>query len=102
MTDSLKGKVAIVTGATKGIGYGIAESLLREGVKVFITARNKSRVREAVGDLSRSGQVNGETCDVRSEDQVRMMVEECERVFGGIDILINNAGMGIFGKTVEE
>jgi len=41
-------------------------------------------------------------CDVRSEEQVRQMLEEAERVFGGVDILVNNAGMGVFGKTVEE
>ncbi|MBK8150158.1 MAG: SDR family oxidoreductase [Acidobacteria bacterium] len=95
-------KVAVVTGATKGIGYAIAERLLESGARVFICARNKPELKRALEQLSASGTVEGEVCDVRSEDQVRMMLEEAKRVFGGVDILINNAGMGVFGKTVEE
>lgn len=99
---SVKGKTAVVTGGTKGIGYAIAEALVRAGATVFICGRNRSDVRNAVADLSQLGNAAGEACDVRSEDQVRQMIEECERVFGEIDILVNNAGMGVFGKTVEE
>lgn len=99
---NLVDKVAVVTGGTKGIGFAIAESLVRSGAKAFICGRNRTELRDAVADLSKHGHVGGEICDVRSEDQVRQMLDECERVFGGIDILINNAGMGIFGKTVEE
>jgi NAD(P)-dependent dehydrogenase (short-subunit alcohol dehydrogenase family) len=95
-------KVSVVTGGTKGIGYAIAKKLLENGVKVFICARSKSEIRDAISDLSKFGQVAGEVCDVRSEDQVRMMIEECERVFGGLDVLVNNAGVGINGKTIEE
>ena len=95
-------KVAVVTGGTKGIGYAIAESLLKNGVKIFVCARDKSELRRALEKLSAFGNVEGEICDVRSETQVRMMLEECVRVFGGIDILVNNAGIGIIGKTVEE
>jgi 3-oxoacyl-[acyl-carrier protein] reductase len=98
----MKDKIAVVTGGTKGIGYAIAEKLLESGAKVFICARNKPELRRALERLSASGNVEGEVCDVRSEDQVRMMLEECARVFGGIDILINNAGIGIMDKTVEE
>lgn len=98
----MKDKIAVVTGATKGIGYAIAESLLAAGAKVFISARNKSELKRALEKLSSLGAVEGETCDVRSEAQVKMMLEETERVFGGVDILINNAGIGIIGKTVEE
>jgi 3-oxoacyl-[acyl-carrier protein] reductase len=99
---SIDGKIAIVTGGSKGIGYAIAEALVKNGANVFICARDKSELRRAIEDLSRSGRAEGEVCDVRSEAQVRIMLEECERVFGGIDILVNNAGMGVFGKTVEE
>ena len=98
----MKDKIAVVTGGTKGIGYAIAEKLLESGAKVFICARNKPELKHALEQLSASGRVEGEICDVRSEDQVRMMLEECLRVFGGLDILINNAGIGIIGKTVEE
>ncbi len=99
---SLENKVAVVTGASKGIGYAIAEKLLEAGAKVFICARNKPELRRALEQLSASGRVEGEICDVRSEDQVRLMLEEAARMFGGIDILVNNAGIGIIGKTVEE
>lgn len=99
---SLKDKVAIVTGGSKGIGYAIAEELLRNGAKVLICGRDKPDVKRALERLSASGQVDGEICDVRSEEQVRMMLAECERLFGGLDILVNNAGVGYFGTTVEE
>ncbi len=98
----VQGKVAVVTGGTKGIGYAIAERLVRDGAKVFVCARDRGELKAAVGRLSALGDADGEVCDVRSEDQVRMMLAECERVFGGVDILVNNAGIGIMGKTVEE
>ena len=76
--------------------------MLKQGANAFVCARDKAELRRAVDQLSQNGRVEGEICDVRSEEQVKMMLDECERVFGGIDILINNAGMGVFGKTVEE
>ena len=99
---NLEGKVAVVTGGTKGIGRAVAESLLKSGVKVFICARDKSELKRALEKLSALGDVDGEICDVRSETQVAAMFAECLRVFGGADILINNAGVGFIGKTVEE
>ena len=98
----LNGKIALVTGGTKGIGYSIAERLLKEGTKVFVCGRDRNDLRRALASLSNFGQVAGEICDVRSEEQVKMMLAECVRLFDGLDILINNAGMGYFGKTVEE
>lgn len=99
---NLENKIAVVTGGTKGIGRAIAESLLKAGARVFICARDKSELKRALEKLSEFGEADGEVCDVRSEAQVAAMLEECERVFGGADILINNAGVGIIGKTVEE
>jgi NAD(P)-dependent dehydrogenase (short-subunit alcohol dehydrogenase family) len=98
----MENKIAVVTGGTKGIGRAIAESLLKAGANVFICARDKSELKGALEELSALGKVDGEVCDVRSESQVEAMLKECERVFGGADILINNAGIGIIGKTVEE
>ncbi len=95
-------KTAVVTGGTKGIGRAVAEALLERGNRVFICARNKRELSEAIESLSPKGKVDGEVCDVRSESQVRMMLDECVRVFGGIDILVNNAGVGVFGQSVEE
>jgi 3-oxoacyl-[acyl-carrier protein] reductase len=98
----LKDKCAVVTGATKGIGYAVAESLLKADASVFICARDKSELKRALEKLSASGAVDGEVCDVRSEEQTRAMLEAAARAFGGVDILVNNAGIGIIGKTVEE
>lgn len=99
----LKGKTAVVTGATKGIGRAIAEALLREGVDVCISARNGEEVERAVGELNEAdgGRAIGAVCDVRSDEEARALVDHAVDEFGGIDILINNAGVGIF-KTVEE
>ncbi len=102
MKNTIENKIAVVTGASKGIGYAIAEKLLEAGAKVFVCARNKPELKHALEKLSASGRAEGEVCDVRSEAQVRMMLEEAIRVFGGIDILVNNAGIGIIGKTVDE
>ncbi len=99
---NIKDKTAVVTGGTKGIGYAIAEKLLESGARVFICARNKPDLRHAIERLAGSGRVEGEVCDVRSEDQVRQLLDEAARVFGGVDVLVNNAGIGIIGKTVEE
>ncbi len=98
----IAGKVAVVTGGTKGIGYAIAESLLQSRAKVFICGRSKSDMSKALEWLSKRGHVEGEVCDVRSEDQVRVMLDECKRLFGGVDILVNNAGVGFMDKTVEQ
>ncbi len=98
----LENKIAVVTGGTKGIGRAIAETLLKAGATVFICARDKVELKRALEKLSEFGNVDGEICDVRSEGQVQAMFAECVRVFGGVDILINNAGVGFIGKTVEE
>ncbi len=98
----MTGKIAIVTGGTKGIGRAITEALLRNGATVFICARDKSQLKRALEELSAIGRVEGEICDVRSDSQVEMMVKECVRLFGRIDVLVNNAGVGVFGKTVAE
>ena len=98
----MKDKIAVVTGGTKGIGFSIAENLLKKGAKVFVCARDKFDLKRALEKLSAHGQVDGEVCDVRSEAQVKMMLDECVRIFGGVDILINNAGVGFIGQTVEE
>ena len=98
----MKDKTAIVTGGTKGIGYAVAESLLKAGAKVFVCARDKTELKAAIEKLAAFGGAAGEVCDVRSEEQVKAALDEAARVFGGIDVLVNNAGVGIIGKTVEE
>ena len=99
---NLSNKVALVTGGSKGIGFAIAEALLKNGAKVFVCGRDKRDLNRAAEWLSQHGSIESDVCDVRSEDQVRMMIGECERRLGGIDILVNNAGVGYFGKNVED
>ncbi len=99
---NIEDKVAVITGGTKGIGKAVAEILLKNGAKVFICARDKVEIKRTLEHLSRLGKVDGEICDVRSETQVKMMLDECERIFGGVDILINNAGVGFIGETIED
>ena len=99
----LNGKVAIVTGGTKGIGRGIAEALVRENVNVCISARSGNEIVETVRDLRAlgKGSVTGIVCDVRIHAQIKSLLELTVLEFGGLDILVNNAGIGVFG-TIEE
>ena len=99
----LNNKVAIVTGGSKGIGRGIAEALVREGVNVFISARKRPEIEETVLELSalRGGSANGIVADVCNYTQVQALFERAVSVFGGVDILVNNAGIGIFGSVEE-
>jgi NAD(P)-dependent dehydrogenase (short-subunit alcohol dehydrogenase family) len=98
-----KGKVAIVTGGTRGIGRAIAEALVRAGLSVSIGARSQSEIDAAVRELTALdlGRVTGFVCDVRELSQVKSLFELTVLEFGGLDILVNNAGIGIF-TTVEE
>ena len=99
----LSGKSAIVTGSTKGIGRAIAESLVREGLNVCVSARSEDEVLRAVEELGDAGvgRVTGAVCDVRDTQEVRALFEHTVAEFGGVDVLVNNAGIGLF-QTVEE
>lgn len=100
---NLFGKVAIVTGGTKGIGRGIAEALAREGVNVCTSARNANEVEEATAALNKlgGGKAIGSVCDVRDHAEVKSLFARTAAAFAGVDIVVNNAGIGIFA-TVEE
>src|SRR6266850_615359 len=99
----LTGKVAIVTGGTKGIGRGIAEALVHEGINVCVTARSRNEIDETVAELRAlaKGAATGIVCDVRICAQIKALFELTVSELGGLDILVNNAGIGIFA-TVEE
>jgi NAD(P)-dependent dehydrogenase (short-subunit alcohol dehydrogenase family) len=99
----LKNKVAIVTGGSKGIGRGIAEALVREGVNVLISARKRPEIEETVAELCalNGGSATGIVADVCNYAQVQALFERAVSVFGGVDILVNNAGIGIFGRVEE-
>ena len=98
----LKNKVAIVTGGTRGIGRAIAESLVKAGARVAITARDEQELSTAVSQLNQigPGAAAAHVCDVRDYEQVKSVFANIGGDFGGLDILVNNAGIGIF-KTVE-
>lgn len=100
---NLLNQIAIVTGSTKGIGLAIAESLHREGAQLVISARNQKEISETVGRLSSTGaaKVVGIKCDVQDKKDVEALVKFAASELGGLDILINNAGIGVF-NTVEE
>jgi 3-oxoacyl-[acyl-carrier protein] reductase len=100
---NLNGKTAIVTGATKGIGRAIAEALVREGMNVCISARKEDEIERTVNELSdmSEGGVAGAVCDVRDYDEVKALVEHTVAEFGGVDVLVNNAGIGLFAPVEE-
>jgi 3-oxoacyl-[acyl-carrier protein] reductase len=99
----LNGKVAIVTGGSKGIGRGIAETLVRAGANVCISARSRNEINETVRDLRalKTGNATGIVSDVCNYSQVKPLFELTVSEFGGLDILVNNAGIGLF-QTIEE
>jgi NAD(P)-dependent dehydrogenase (short-subunit alcohol dehydrogenase family) len=99
----VKGKVGFVTGATKGIGRAIAESFVRAGMHVCITARDEAEIERTVAALSDLGDshITGVACDVRNHEEVVAAVEHCVEELGGLDVLVNNAGIGSY-KLVEE
>ncbi len=90
----LKDKVAIVTGAGRGIGQGIAEVLAREGAKVVVADRNLEDANKATEKIkSTGGRALAFTADVASKTSVQAMVGETVKQFGGVDALVNNAGI---------
>jgi len=100
---SIRDKVAVVTGSTKGIGLAIAEALLAEGAKVVISSRHADEAAATAKrlDTAHPGCVASQACDVRVEAQVAALFRAAEGKFGGVDILVNNAGVGLF-KNLEE
>jgi NAD(P)-dependent dehydrogenase (short-subunit alcohol dehydrogenase family) len=98
MDPNLEGKVAVVTGGSRGIGFATAEALVRHGARVAIGSRNPTdlaRASEALNKLAPS-HAEGVATDVRECGQAERLVARAEEAFGGVDILVNNAGIGIF------
>jgi NADP-dependent 3-hydroxy acid dehydrogenase YdfG len=104
--ESIAGKIAIVTGGTRGIGRAIAENLLQEGCKVAICGRKQESVDRAVAEMASLGTVIGHAADITQQSQVDDFFATVDGKFGGLDILVNNAGEGVFRKvgdmTVED
>ncbi|MGB3800944.1 MAG: SDR family oxidoreductase [Lewinella sp.] len=87
-----KNKVALVTGGRSGIGYGIAEALLKLGADVAICSRKEEPLAEAADQLSKLGSCLYQTCDIRDGAQVKSLAERIQAEYGRLDLLVNNAG----------
>jgi 3-oxoacyl-[acyl-carrier protein] reductase len=96
-------KICLVTGATRGIGRAIAKMMLEEGAHVAICGRHQSDVDQAVSLLhaETGGKVAGKAADVRNHEEVSELFRFVDTHFGGVDVLVNNAGVGVF-KSVSD
>ncbi|MGA7852970.1 MAG: SDR family NAD(P)-dependent oxidoreductase [Candidatus Acidiferrales bacterium] len=104
MSDSkaLTGKVAIVTGASRGIGFAVAQRLAKLGAKLSICARDPQKLERAAADLRQSAAaVFAAPVDVTCADQIESFVSATKKNLGPVEILVNNAGIGYFGPTHE-
>lgn len=97
----LKGKRAIITGAGRGIGKAIAEKFLQEGARLLICDIVEERIQAAADELRSLGQVFALGGDVSEATFCDHLTEETEHRLGGIDVLVNNAGTGIFSPFLE-
>lgn len=99
----LEGKVAIVTGASKGIGESMARGLAEFGAKVIVSSRNQDAVDKVAASFKADGlEATGVACHVGHSDQQKALVEAAKDIYGGIDIIINNAAINpVFGPIAD-
>jgi len=99
--ESLRGQVAVVTGGSRGIGLAIARALVAEGVQVVVTGKDAAHLSAAKPAIEAAGPGAVETlqADVRRGADMRRAIDAAVARFGGLDILINNAGIGIFASV---
>ncbi|RCU50294.1 MULTISPECIES: SDR family oxidoreductase [Corallincola] len=100
--ESIQGKTIIISGGASGIGLGIAEALIAEGANLVLTSRRTELLEQEAARLSAigPGRAIGVGADVRNKQQVQEVAQAALRVFGGIDGLINNSGLGV-GDSIE-
>ncbi|MBB4077644.1 NAD(P)-dependent dehydrogenase (short-subunit alcohol dehydrogenase family) [Lewinella aquimaris] len=102
--ENLQNKTAFITGGSKGIGYGVAEKLMEAGVNVIITSRSQQSVNKAVDQLDKLGHPGkciGVEADVRDLNSQQRAMDLAKQEFGGVDIVIANAGVGHFAPIQE-
>jgi NAD(P)-dependent dehydrogenase (short-subunit alcohol dehydrogenase family) len=105
----LRGKVAVVTGASRGIGYAIARTLADEGCSVVITGRNQATLKKSAAQISkfvstqtRPPQIVSQVCDVRDPKAVAALFADVKKRFGKVDVLVNNAGVAQPLVSIEQ
>lgn len=102
-SDQFAGQVVLVTGAGRGLGREIAVAFARAGADVVVTARTESQVKNTARKVREFGRrALAVVADVTREDQVRAMVDQALQEFGQVDVLVNNAGMAVYGPFVEQ
>jgi 3-oxoacyl-[acyl-carrier protein] reductase len=104
MSAELKGRVAVVTGGSRGIGWAIATALAEAGVHVAVAARTAADVERAAARLNErfpAVRALGVACDVRSQADCERLISRAADELGGIDILVNNAGIGQFAPVAD-
>jgi 3-oxoacyl-[acyl-carrier protein] reductase len=103
-SQKLPGRIALVTGGSRGIGLAIAEALVAAGASVVITGRDRSHLDEAIAQLSTGGRgdrVHAAAADVSKSAEAAGAVKAAVEKFGTLDILINNAGVGVFANVAD-
>src|SRR4051794_31788753 len=102
MTANLSGKVALITGASAGIGQACARALAQEGARLVLTARRQERLDELKQHAEKLGtQAISVPGDAREESTAKRTVEAALQAFGQLDILINNTGVGNYKNLVD-
>ncbi|MFN7992379.1 MAG: SDR family oxidoreductase [Bryobacteraceae bacterium] len=103
MQKTLSGKIAIVTGGTRGIGRAIAVSLLKAGASVAVCGRARETVQGFLKDVEQeaSGRVYCEAADISKLEDVERFFKSVDRTLGGVDYLVNNAGIGVFKSVAD-
>jgi len=93
--SDLQGKVALITGASKGLGFGLAKIFAREGAKVAVASRDLAKLKVLAQEIRKEGGVcEAFSLDLRYVPSIKACVSEVERKMGDIEVLVNNAGMG--------
>jgi len=98
MNVDLKGKIALVTGASRGIGRSISIALASHGAGLVLSARSKQKLEELKNELDQAAVI---PADISNYEDIRSMFSSIDEQFGRLDILINNAGVGYFGTFVD-
>lgn len=91
--EDIKDASVVITGSGRGIGKGIAELFIEHGAKVVITDIDADVVKSTTEELSKKGEAIGIVCNVTNEEQVNKLIDETVEKFGGVDVLVNNAGI---------